>query len=352
MSAAPEGGIARLGWDVGGAHVKLAAFGADGRLKAVRMSPAQVWRGAEHLAAALRTLRAEFPAGVPSAVTMTAELADLWPDRPAGVVAITGLLMRELGGAPLVLFAGPEGFVRPEQAAGHTDTIASANWYATAAVLAHLIPSGILVDIGSTTSDLIPFREGRVAARGFTDAERLANNELIYTGAARTPVMALARAAPFNGRWVPLMAELYATLADVHRLAGELPETADLHPSADGGPKTREASARRLLRMVGQDLAPNGEAKAVALARHFAEVQEHQLHGALDCVLSALAEPPELLVGAGVGRFIARRLAARRGLSFLDLADVLTDDATLSSDAADCAPAVAVGLLSAALSSG
>jgi probable H4MPT-linked C1 transfer pathway protein len=351
VSADTANPVARLGWDVGGAHVKVAAFGADGRLKSVRMLPCPVWRGAEHLTAALKVLRGEFPAGAPSAVTMTAELADLWPDRPAGVIGTTMLLMQELGSSPLVLFAGPEGFVKPEEAGAHTDTIASANWYATSAVLAHLIPSGILVDIGSTTSDLIPFRDGRVGARGFSDAERLANNELIYTGAVRTAVMAVARAAPFNGRWVPLMAEFYAAMADVHRLTGELPEKADLHPTADNGPKTIEASARRLLRMVGQDLTREGEAKAIALARHFAEAQLHQLDRALDCVISGLDHGPELIVGAGVGRFIARKLAERRGVSFLDLADVLTDDPALSSDAADCAPAVAVGLLSAALSS-
>lgn len=341
--------IARLAWDVGGAHVKLAAFGRDGRLKAVRIAPCPVWKGAEHLAGTLRELRAEFPPELPSAVTMTAEVADLWPDRRSGVVDVTAILMRELSSAPLALFAGPEGFVPPEQAAAHADTIGSANWYATAAVLAHLLPGGVLVDIGSTTADLIPFGAGRVTARGFTDAERLANNELIYTGAVRTPVMALAAEAPFNGRWLPLMAEHYATTADIHRLTGDLPEDADLHATADGGPKTEEASARRLLRMVGQDLTPANLPKAKALARHLAEAQLHRLARALDCVASGLEAEPELIVGAGVGRFMAAKLAERRSVAYLDLADVLTDDPALSRQAADCAPAVAVGLLAAAL---
>ncbi len=344
-------GVVRLGWDVGGAHVKLAAFGKDGRLKAIRIAPCPVWRGEEHLAGALRSLRAEFEPGVASAVTMTSEVADLWPDRHAGVVGTTALLMRELAGAPLAIFAGPEGFVPPETAAAHSASIASANWYATAAVLGHLLPEGVLLDIGSTTTDLIPFGEGRVAARGFTDAERLANNELIYTGVVRTPVMAMAAEAPFAGRWTPLAAELFATSADVHRLTGDLAEEADLHPTADGGPKTAEASARRLLRMVAQDLSPATQPRAVRLARHLAETQTGRIGRALDCVLSAIAFEPELIVGAGVGRFLARKLAERRDLTYLDLGEVLTDDATLGRDAADCAPAVAVGLLSAALSS-
>ncbi len=341
--------IARLGWDVGGAHVKLAAFGVEGGLKAVRIAPCPVWKGADHLRDAIRTLRAEFSADVPSAVTMTAEVADLWPDRRAGVIGTAAILMEELSGAPLALFAGPEGFVSAEQAVAYADSIGSANWYATAAVLAHLLPGGLLLDIGSTTADIIPFAAGRVTARGFTDAERLAGNELIYTGTVRTPVMALAPEAPFGGRWLPLMAEHYATTADIYRLTGELPHGADLHPSADGGPKTEEASARRLLRMIGQDYAPGGMAAAKALARHLSEAQLHRLSRAVDCVASAQETEIDLMVGAGVGRFLAARLAERRGATYLDLANVLTDDENLAASAADCAPAVAVGLLAAAL---
>lgn len=329
--------------------MKLAAFGIEGGLKAVRIAPCPVWKGADHLREAIRTLRAEFPPEASSAVTMTAEVADLWPDRRSGVVGTVAILMEELAGAPLALFAGPEGFVEAEQAVAHADAIGSANWYATAAVLAHLLPGGLLVDIGSTTSDLIPFSAGRVTARGFTDAERLAGNELIYTGAARTPVMALAPEAPFGGRWLPLMAEHYATSADIYRLTGELPEGADLHPSADGGPKTEEASARRLLRMVGQDYAPGSLAPARALARHLSEAQLYRLSRAVDCVASAQNEEIDMIVGAGVGRFLAAKLAERRDATYLDLANVLTDDEALSGAAADCAPAVAVGLLAAAL---
>lgn len=344
--------ISRLGWDVGGAHVKVAAFDEGGRLAAVRIAPCPVWKGTQHLTDALRRLRAEFSAGVPSAVTMTAEVADLWTDRHAGVVGTAAVLIEELGAAPLALFAGPEGFVAPQDAAAHSGTIGSANWYATAAVLAHLLPAGVLMDIGSTTSDIIPFGDSRVEARGFTDAERLAANELIYTGLVRTPVMALATHAPFGGHWLPLMAEHYATTADIYRLLDLLPEGADLHPAADGGEKSVEASTRRLLRMVGQDLTATTQAKARRFAFHLAQAQLHRLGEALDCVASGREDDVGLVVGAGIGRFLGRQLAERRGAAYLDLADVLTDDPALASQAADCAPAVAVGLLSAALTAG
>src|SRR5262249_53717565 len=138
--------------------------------------------------------------------------------------------------------------------------VASANWHATAAYLGRRLGEGLLLDIGSTTTDIVPFRAGRVAARGLTDAERLATGELLYTGLVRTPLMALARTAPFAGRAVGVMAELFATIADAHRLAGTLPENGDLHPSADGRGKSLPESRARLARMIGMDAAEASDA--------------------------------------------------------------------------------------------
>ena len=137
-------------------------------------------------------------------------------------------------------------------------TIASANWLASATLVARRLGDALFVDLGSTTTDILLLAGGEVRADGMTDRERLATGELVYTGLTRTPVMALAAEAPFAGRWVALMNELFATTADVHRVLGWLPEDADQHPAADGGPKTATASARRLARMVGADLADGG----------------------------------------------------------------------------------------------
>lgn len=335
--------FAFLGWDVGGAHLKRAAFDDAGVLRAVDMAPCALWRGMDQLDAALATL-GPLP-HLPSAVTMTGELVDLWPDRATGVTALAAALGARLGPGCLI-YAGPDGLVPASAASAHVDGIASANWHATAAALATEVPCGVLVDIGSTTTDLIPFSGGAVAARGFSDAERLASSELVYGGVARTPVMALSPTLPFAGGFVPLMAEHFATTADIYRLTGDLPEHGDLHPAADGGPKTLDASARRLLRMVGRDLGPATLEQARQLATYAAAVQLHMLHGALACVLSGATLPTDApIIGAGIGRFLAARLAARVGRPYLDVGAVFTDDPALAARAADCAPAVAVARL-------
>ena len=331
-----------IGWDVGGAHLKRAVLGPDGSLVSIHLSPCALWQGVDRLRTAMASMP---PASGRSVVTMTGELVDLWPDRATGVIDIA----TELGvllGPDTRIYAGRSGFVSLSESHLNTADIASANWHATAAALATIAGDGILADIGSTTTDLIPFAGSQLRCRGYSDAARLETGELVYSGAARTPVMALAQALPFRGRVVPLMAEHFATTADVHRLTGELPDGTDLHPAADGGDKTCEASARRLLRMVGRDLGPSSMEEARALAAVAAEVQMHRLHMALAQVTSAGGVPSDApLIGAGVGRFLVGRLAQRVGRPYLHAGLLLAGETRLAGLAADCAPAVAVARL-------
>ena len=62
----------------------------------------------------------------------------------------------------------------------------SANWHASAALIARYCREALLIDMGSTTTDIIPIVAGAVAARGYTDAERLATRELAYGGLVRS----------------------------------------------------------------------------------------------------------------------------------------------------------------------
>ena len=59
-----------------------------------------------------------------------------------------------------------------------------ANWHAGAALIARYCREALLIDMGSTTTDIIPIVAGAVAARGYTDAERLTTGELAYAPAS------------------------------------------------------------------------------------------------------------------------------------------------------------------------
>jgi (4-(4-[2-(gamma-L-glutamylamino)ethyl]phenoxymethyl)furan-2-yl)methanamine synthase len=335
-----------LGWDIGGAHLKLALVD-NGNLVAARQLPCALWRGLGELQQAANAALDGLPAADRHAVTMTGELVDFFTDRTEGVSAILDFLTERVDTAPVAVYATEGIFLPPAEAKARPIDVASANWHATTRYLASTLGSGLLVDIGSTTTDIIPFRAGRIAARGTTDTERLTTGELAYIGIARTPLAAVARHVPFAGRLVGVMAEFFATSADAHRVAGTLPEGADLHPTADGRGKTPAESRARLARMIGMDESAAPEWAWRRLAETFIRQQTRQIEEAVDLVLSGVEMPSTApLVGAGAGRFLAAEIARRLGRPYRGIEDIIPmASSDLASRASDIAPAVAVALL-------
>lgn len=337
-------GSVLLGLDLGGAHLKAALLVAN-KPCAIREVPCRLWEGLDRLATAFAHILAGWPEAETVALTMTGELVDLFPDRPTGVRHLLDAVAARFPDRPLRVWS-TEGFLTPERAAAVPLAVASANWWATAELLARRLPSGILVDIGSTTTDLVPFAGGCVRARGRDDATRLAEGELVYQGLIRTPVMALGERVPFGGRLVGVMAEYFATSADLYRLLGRLDEAFDQHPAADGGAKTVEGSARRLLRMVGTDLGPASLEDAGQLAATFAEAQLRRIQDGLALLLSRRELPDDApLVGAGCGAFLVEELARRLGRPSRDLGSLLALEGELAPWANIATPALAVALL-------
>jgi (4-(4-[2-(gamma-L-glutamylamino)ethyl]phenoxymethyl)furan-2-yl)methanamine synthase len=335
-----------LGWDIGGAHLKVAAADRKGRVVRVVQLPCPLWLGLEHLDHAISLALGEMPRARLHAVTMTGELTDFFRNRDQGVRSIIARLAKQVPGDRTFIYAGPAGFLAPRHAEQKTDAVASANWAASAQLVARLLPDGLFVDVGSTTTDLVPIRGGLLTIRGFSDADRLACEELVYTGVVRTPIMALADRIPFDGQWIPAMVEYFATTADVYRLTGELPEGADQLPAADNGGKTLRDSARRIARMIGRDLESAPLAQWKRCARYLADLQLWKIHQACERVLSrADVFDRGPVVGAGTGRFVARKLAARLGRRYRDFDSLIDAAPDAASWASSCAPAVAVALL-------
>jgi probable H4MPT-linked C1 transfer pathway protein len=315
-----------------------------GRVEAVVQAATPLWLGLDSLHAAFDVLSAQLGHADRHVITMTGELCDAFPSRREGVAGLAAIAANHLSPAAPSLYAGRAGFVELGEAASHAVDIASANWHASAALLALKLPDALFIDIGSTTTDIIPIVGGQVAAVGYTDAERLAAGELIYTGMTRSFVMSLASRAPFRGAWTPLMNEYFASSADVHRILGDLPDGADKMSTADGREKTVEASRARLARMIGREADEGSDLEWTGLAAWFAETQIRQITDAASLRLSrndvAAAAP---VVAAGVGEGLAAEAARRLRRPCLGFSSLISAPA----EASHCAPAVAVALLGA-----
>ena len=333
-----------MGWDLGGANLKLARI-VGGRAEHVAQIPCPLRQDVSKFDAALQQALPLCPPHAAHAVTMTGELSDVFPDRAEGVAYLVDLMRNATDGEAL-FYGAKSGLLDCIRAVERAFDVASANWHASAELIAQMLPDALLVDAGTTTTDLVPLKDGAVAVRGYSDGERLAESELVYTGVVRTPVMAVARTAPFKGRVQRLAAERFATMADVWRLVGELPHDADPYPAPDLAGKSIEASAARLARMLGRDADEAGLLAFADLARHFADCQVAEIEEAARTVLAREAIVTDApVIGAGCGRFIARDLAARLGRPYCDFAELIDCAPDARDMAASCAPAVAVALL-------
>ena len=334
-----------IGWDIGGVHLK-AARAEDGRIVKALQIAAPLRAGLDPLMTAFGLAKAHMGSADRHIVTMTAELADTFASRAEGVERIAALAARELRDAPIFLYAGRAGLIPVAQGGEHVSDVASANWHASAALVANRCRTALFVDMGSTTTDIVPVAGGEVVSRGYTDAERLAAGELVYTGLVRGFVMATAERAPFAGTWTPLINENFATMADVHRLLGRLPDGADQMATADGREKTVAAARARLARMVGRDAADADAAAWEALAGWFAEAQMRAVIDAAMLVVSGGRVPRDApVVAAGIGVRVVREVARRLGRNAIAF-EALIDVAPQAGEAAShCAPAAALALL-------
>jgi (4-(4-[2-(gamma-L-glutamylamino)ethyl]phenoxymethyl)furan-2-yl)methanamine synthase len=336
------------GWDIGGAHLKIATV-AGRRLKMVSQIPCPLWQGIECLNAAVTEAHARIGEVSLNAVTMTGEMTDLFKNREEGVHRLVESATRLLPGGEILIYAGTAGFLAPDRAVLCSDRVASANWMASATFAASTCPEGLFIDIGSTTTDFVAFRDGQVWAQGFTDQERLVAGELVYTGVSRTPVFAIADRVPHQGQDHPLIPELFATMADVYRLCGALPEDADQLPATDGEGKSDGDSARRLARMIGCDVESAAIGAWRKIAGHLADAHHRRLAAAAQRLLAERGlDRSAPLLGAGVGRFLVRKLARDFGRDYVDFGDIVDAADGAREWAARCAPAAAVALLAAA----
>ena len=334
-----------IGWDVGGAHLK-GARAEDGRIVAALQIASPLWLGVSRLDEAFRAARVELGAADSYAATMTGDLSMAFPSRAEGVAALAKLIAATLAPGRVRFYAGRAGFAPPEAVEPHAGDIASANWRASAELVARFCRDALLIDMGSTTTDIIPIRAGLVAARGYSDAERLVSGELVYAGLVRSLVFASADRAPVNGAWTPLMNDDFANMADVRRILGDLPEGADVQATTDGRDKSVSSSRGRLARMVGRDAREMDDAAWFGLAQWFAERQLRDIADAAAQVLSgARLDSNAPIVAAGFGGEMLRELSRRLGRRHVHFGDIVGATPEAREAAAHFAPAAAIAIL-------
>lgn len=270
-----------IGIDVGGANVKI----VDEDRVYIHYCP--LW---EH--APLTDILRQY-AGDSAAVVMSGEQADAFSTKLEGIAYIVAAVKKVF---PEACFYGMDGqFHRTA-----VPQLSAANWLAAADYLRVYHPDSILVDMGSTTTDIIPLAAFE-DLKNMADLARLKKGYLVYTGLLRTPVPAILRSVMLEGTDTLISSECFAVSADVHLVLGHINTKDYSIPAPDGAEKSIEASMHRLARLVCADLEEIGMTGAETIARQFWKEQRRLIHTRITNLMDESGSRTVVTAGIGSG---------------------------------------------------
>jgi probable H4MPT-linked C1 transfer pathway protein len=339
-----------LGLDIGGANTKASFLKTqDATMQELRtlLEYFPIWKnGKEQLPKVLEKLKKGL---VDSAldgvgVTITAELSDAYMTKKEGIDHVLDCVTEAFGDVPTFVLDMEANLLTVKDARKEPLKVASANWAATGWMISQLINNCIIVDVGSTTTSIIPVINGKIAAEGRTDLEKLQNGELVYSGSLRTNIAAIVNAIPVRGKMARVSSELFAQSGDVHLILGNIGEEEYTAETCDSRGKTGREAMARLARVVCADIDMLTEQEIVDMAKFVYDRQVGQISGGLKQVHERIKKLPKeniRIVVTGLGRnFLARKAAENTGFkNIIDMKEYL------GADAAVVSPSVGLALM-------
>ena len=326
------------GFDIGGANTDLAAIDfEDGEIKNIEVDFAYLpmWSNNDDLSQVLVGLIENIcPLSEIDAVgiSMTAELVDAYDTKKDGVLDVVKKC-EETFSCPIA-YVGIDGMMSKEEIEKTPLKAAAANWIATAQIATLISDNCIFIDTGSTTTDIIPIKNGNECAIGKSDFDRSATGELVYTGTLRTNLASFLDKIEFNGKEYRVASELFAQTADVYRVLDLITEKDYVCDTFDGESKSKLDCAKRIARVVCADLEMLSESDIVEISEFIHQKQIEQIAEGLKQVHET--QKLDLIITTGLGKDILDKPAAELlGLEVKSMGDILTDE--------ECVVAPAVG---------
>ena len=308
------------GFDIGGANTDLAIVEYEnGEIKDIQtvFEYLPMWSQNERLGNVLYDLIEKIcPVDEIDAVgiSMTAELVDAFETKAQGVLDIA-TTCEKLFDCP-VAYIGTDKVLSLAELIANPIEVAAANWIATSHIVAEIEKDCIFVDTGSTTTDIIPIKDGKECAKGRTDFERSSTGELVYTGTLR------------------VASELFAITADVYNVLDLIKDEDYVCATCDGAGKSKEESARRISRVVCADLDILSMDDIKEMADYIHKEQVKQIAAGLKEVSDR--EGLDKVIVTGLGKDILCAEAAKLlGLDVKSMGDFYSDD--------ECTVAPAIG---------
>ena len=343
--------VKALAYDIGGANTKAALIHTkNGEVLSVHVAVEYfpIWKKPEKLSNVLTALKRRLITGKVDAIgiTMTAELSDAYQTKREGVHQIVSSVDKTFQNFPIFILNTDAELCSSDFAKKNPLRVAAANWAATGWLVAQNLKNAVVIDVGSTSTSIIPIINGQIAAEGKTDLAKLICGELIYTGSLRTNVAAIVQSIPLKNGVSGVSSELFAQSADAHLILGNITEAEYTSETADGRGKSMSESIARLSRVVCADTEMLSTQEIIDMASYVYKQQIMQiLHGLTKVYTKTKKQTTDKvpIIVTGMGKKILARKAAEQ----IDADAIIDLETILHKQAALATPAVGLALMTA-----
>ena len=333
-----------LGIDIGGAHIKLVGLDKETKIILVKYIKFYFWKKKEKLSKVFDFINSISSPNTKIGITLTAELCDIFETRLDGFKKIYSECKR-LKNKFFFYTSSKEVFT----VKSNTKKIISMNWHATGKFISRNLNDAIVVDFGSTTTDIICIKNKIIKNLGFDDFSRLKNNELIYTGLTRTPIFGVMNELILNGINYPLIPEFFSSMSDVYRINKSLDKVLDIDDTADNTEKNLNQSFIRVARNFGFDFNKSNKELLKKISRKLINFQMKKIAISLDKLMIKFNMSKKVpIVLCGIGNEVLRNfLKSKNILEFEKFTHSYKKN--LKTKAAHHAPAYSVAFLLSSL---
>ena len=338
-----------IGYDIGGANIK-ASFIQNEKLISNYIKYFPMWTSEiNQLSIVINEIKKQITNNDKLdaiAITMTAELSDAFYTKREGILQITNSLKQvfhnDLDNLYFINIYG--NFIKIEEVFKNPLSIAAANWVATSKYVGKMYKNCILIDIGSTTTDIIPILNNSPTIYGKNDTDRLLSGELVYTGVLRTEIPSITHEVPYKNQFCRISSEKFALSADIHLVLEHINESDYKSDTADNRAKNRKDSLARIARIICADLEMLSENEIIDIAKYIYSKQIDQIYAALKQIITLMDYPNVLklpIIVTGLGSdFLAKIVASKVGFD-----NIINLNQILGHEGGIVAPSAAIAFL-------
>ena len=332
-----------LGIDIGGAHIKIVCLNIKKEVCYVGYKQCPLWKGIENLKREIKFINSLITnKNNKCCITMTGELCDIFKNRRSGAKEIIKVC-KLINCRKFYYTKLDEMFTsRPK-----FDEIISMNWHSIGKLSEKKVKNAILIDFGSTTTDLICIKNGQMKYESSDDFGRINNSELLYTGFMRTPLFAITPYINYIKKRIKLIPENFSNTSDIYRIKKEIKKNFDIDNTLDNRSKTLESSMQRVSRSLGFDFKKEDQRLIKKISEEISNIQLKEIAKKIFEMMKTygLKKNTSIII-SGIGQDVLINFLKSRKKTVLSLANFIKGrNRKLNKIATYHAPALSIAIL-------